>query len=292
MSSYIKPQSPLYNEAADTYIYPLTTVDQIVLSNGERLNESCFGKGIELNYSIIGGLEEPENPTENMIWVQTDEEITKHRFSKDEPKNPIEGMVWVFTGDNSNVSFHTLNINEKEFDEIYPISAKQYVSSAWVDVTAKSYQGGEWVDWFTYIVKNGIALIDFSGNLRSNNDTTITKENGYLQVVINNSRTAGPTTGKKIDITNIKTIYLDVDVKAIAKDYVSVGIFSALNSSTSDGILNNIVAEEATTKTGRQILMCDVENCSGEYYVGMFSNDNSENQAYTREYHIYNLYYS
>lgn len=169
MSSYIKPQNPLYNEAADVYIYPLTTVDQIVLSNGERLNESCFGKGIELNYSIIGGLEEPENPTENMIWVQTDEEITKHRFSKDEPKNPIEGMVWVFTGENSNVSFHTLNINEKEFDEIYPISAKQYVDDAWVDKTAKSYQNGQWADWWDgTLFDNGNEYKDITGGWTAN----------------------------------------------------------------------------------------------------------------------------
>ena len=45
------------------------------------------GPKIELNYSIVGGLEEPAEPTENMIWIQTDEEISKIIFKGIEPKN-------------------------------------------------------------------------------------------------------------------------------------------------------------------------------------------------------------
>lgn len=38
MSSYLKPQSPLYHKTEDAYFYPLTTVDQVVLEDGSRLN--------------------------------------------------------------------------------------------------------------------------------------------------------------------------------------------------------------------------------------------------------------
>lgn len=38
MSSYVKPQSPLYHKTEDAFFYPLTTVDQVMLENGERLN--------------------------------------------------------------------------------------------------------------------------------------------------------------------------------------------------------------------------------------------------------------
>ena len=30
------------------------------------------GASIEINYSVVGGVEEPAEPTENMIWVDTD----------------------------------------------------------------------------------------------------------------------------------------------------------------------------------------------------------------------------
>ena len=38
MSTYLKPQSPLYHKAEDAYFYPLTTADQVVLEDGSRLN--------------------------------------------------------------------------------------------------------------------------------------------------------------------------------------------------------------------------------------------------------------
>lgn len=40
MSNYIKPQSPLYNENKDIFIYPLTTADQVVMNDGSRLEDN------------------------------------------------------------------------------------------------------------------------------------------------------------------------------------------------------------------------------------------------------------
>ena len=38
MSDYLKPQSPLYHKEEDSYFYPLTTVDQVIMEDGSRLN--------------------------------------------------------------------------------------------------------------------------------------------------------------------------------------------------------------------------------------------------------------
>lgn len=38
MSEFVKPQSPLYSKENDAYFYPLTTVDQVVMEDGTRLN--------------------------------------------------------------------------------------------------------------------------------------------------------------------------------------------------------------------------------------------------------------
>ena len=38
MSIYLKPQSPLYHKTEDAYFYPLTTADQIIMEDGNRLN--------------------------------------------------------------------------------------------------------------------------------------------------------------------------------------------------------------------------------------------------------------
>lgn len=39
--AYLKPQSPLKHKDGD-YFYPLTTVDQVILENGNRLNSLNF----------------------------------------------------------------------------------------------------------------------------------------------------------------------------------------------------------------------------------------------------------
>ena len=58
MSNYVKPQNPLYNETNDTFIYPLTTVDQIITNDGKRLNADYVN--IDLNNA---------NKSDNMIFA-------------------------------------------------------------------------------------------------------------------------------------------------------------------------------------------------------------------------------
>lgn len=110
------------------------------------------GGGAALNFKVVGN-PQPNNPKENTNWVDTDVKITSWIFSATEPENPVEGMVWITTGISSNARFNAL---KKNGIQVYPISAKQYVSGAWVDVEAKTYQNGEWVDWLNIIFDNGV----------------------------------------------------------------------------------------------------------------------------------------
>lgn len=50
MSNYLKPQSPLYHKAEDTYFYPLTTSDQIIV-NENRLSD--YSIILDNNLNII-----------------------------------------------------------------------------------------------------------------------------------------------------------------------------------------------------------------------------------------------
>lgn len=38
MSNYVKPQTPLYSKENDAFFYPMTTVDQVIMEDGSRLN--------------------------------------------------------------------------------------------------------------------------------------------------------------------------------------------------------------------------------------------------------------
>lgn len=103
--------------------------------------------GTFLNVKVVAyATEEEQNAVtakENTIGVITTDKITSWDYNASEPTAPTEGMVWICTNTASVVVFNALN---KNGIQIYPIFAKQYVSGAWVQKTAKIWQGGEWVD--------------------------------------------------------------------------------------------------------------------------------------------------
>lgn len=122
-----------------------------------RTNAGVGGGG--LNFKVVGGTVAPSNPKENMIWVNTANEITSWIFSGTQPTNPTEGMVWISTGTSSNVAF---SATKKNGIIVYPISAKQYINGALVDKDAKIYQNGAWVVWWNgEIYQTGIFYVPF-----------------------------------------------------------------------------------------------------------------------------------
>ena len=123
-------------------------------------------------------------------------------------------MVWIFTDTSILVEFNAL---KKNGIQVYPISAKQYVSGAWVDVTAKSYQNGKLVDWWNgslYYAGNEYEFITGGWEARNCNssynasDGTLTKTSEYMRPnVVNNASTCA-TTINQIDLTKYKKLHL------------------------------------------------------------------------------------
>jgi len=96
------------------------------------------GSGTQLNYKVVGGTSAPSNPVGNTIWINTSNAITFYTFQPLTPSNPQEGWVWINVAPSySPVAFNALKENRIQ---LYPISAKQYISGAWVSKTAKTYQ--------------------------------------------------------------------------------------------------------------------------------------------------------
>ena len=46
MAKYLKPQTPLQHQSGN-YIYPITTIDQILMNNGERLNANIINVNLD-----------------------------------------------------------------------------------------------------------------------------------------------------------------------------------------------------------------------------------------------------
>lgn len=115
-----------------------------------RTNTGGGGSGC-LNFKVVGN-PQPSNPKENTIWIDTDVKITSYDFNTTKPTDPTEGIVWISIGTSSSVEFNAL---KKNGIQVCPISAKQYMDGAWVNVTAKSYQSGKWASIYGGYLGNG-----------------------------------------------------------------------------------------------------------------------------------------
>lgn len=227
-----------------------------------------------LNFSVVGSLTQPANPKENMIWVNTDTAVTSYIFSATEPAAPEEGMVWITIGTSSTVEFNAL---KKNGIQVYPISAKQYVSGAWVDVTAKSYQGGEWVDWIVKLFVPGMTpeITELGWKARSDQTAqapTATVEANAITVKFGTS--TGGRTGvvyfpEKKDLSSAKTITMQYTISVIPDggDEGATGLFVWSEVGTGYYVANAVARAAISNTSGT--LTVDVSGLSGEYYVGV-----------------------
>ena len=80
MSTYLKPQSPLYHKTEDAYFYPLTTADQVIMDDDTRLSATNFltvekygateGEVAPVNADTLGGKSADEFATTNFVTTK------------------------------------------------------------------------------------------------------------------------------------------------------------------------------------------------------------------------------
>lgn len=169
------------------------------------LNMSGGGGGASLNFKVVGGTAAPNNPKENTIWVNTDAEITGWVFSATEPETASEGMVWISVGTSSPVAFNALKKNNIT---VYPLTAKQYVSGAWVDKEAKSYQSGTWKDMHYIIVPNtSTTWTKYAGTASASKTTSATTISITTKASANGTATDSAIY-TELDATQYSTFYV------------------------------------------------------------------------------------
>lgn len=236
-----------------------------------------FGGGssdTELNFEVVGGTTQPSNPTENMIWVNTDVEITGWYFSSIEPENMNDGEVWFDTNITSNTEFNALKKNNLM---IYPSSAKQLVSSTFKIVVAKTYQDGEWVDWTTYLYNVGNEFNNLTGGWigiehTSNNDGTLTITRNATSMNIKWYGywcRSSVYTKNKIKVDNGSTLickFSSTTRTSYVVDgyYIKFGLFSDISASGA----TEVAVVDILGKTGEATI--DISYLSGEYYIGFY----------------------
>ena len=232
-----------------------------------------IGGGV--NFKIIGGTTQPTNPTENTIWINTSTEIPTYVFSVEQPESPLEGIIWIRTTTDSPVEFNAL---AEGILWIYPDSAKQYVSGAWVDVAPLSYLNGAWVDWINYLFKagatSGLSRVAWKGHAYQSTgapSVSYASDGAYVRGAGSPGQN-GVAYFDAIDLTNISKITFSLTVTGIDRptDYIKcdcVGVWKTIGS----GVYGDSAAAHATlyNGSGKQTYTLNVSGLSGLYYVGV-----------------------
>ncbi len=215
---------------------------------GKGYKHGTGGGASSLNYKVVGGTSAPASPRENMFWVNTSNDITDHVFSAEEPAM-AEGRVWFQTGTVSVVKFNALKKNNVT---VYPVSAKQCVSNAWVNMAFKAYIGGAWKEPYFYLFADGDQYEAVTGgwtNVASGSDTLTVHYSAEQEY-------GAEVTSSTVDAMDI-TAYKQLTVKVAS--YTETFTVSVKDASGS------VVATASAAAVGNVVV--DVSSLSGEYYV-------------------------
>lgn len=236
---------------------------------GRTNTGGCGGGG--LNFQVIGGTTAPSNPKENMIWINTSTTITDYVFSATQP-SAATGRVWISTGTSSQIEFNAL---KKNGIQVYPISAKQYVSGAWVEKTAMSYQGGQWVEWWVWngdLFVNGDQIEKVTGGWKAVNGAGSKAEIGDVikfTVPGSSGRDAAVFTKNKVNFDGYSQIKFTINVTSTLGP-VRVGVTTANTSYAPE-----FAAYTETSSTGSRTLTVKLGDAPKECYVSVYADQSA-----------------
>jgi hypothetical protein len=224
------------------------------------------GGSLPLNFKVICN-PRPETAKENTIWVDTDR-INNYYFCATQPENMAEYDVWFPVGTSSTVAFNAL---KKNGIQVYPLSAKQYISGACVDKIAETYQNGVWVEWwYGQIFANGHVYTKSTGGIKGYAYKSATGQGSVVSptLSINDEAVTFTVTGSSsagtlfvenpIDLTNFDKLTINLTARTGPSATIHMGITKTKQNSFS------WVAYSEISKTGTVEL--DVSNIEGEHY--------------------------
>lgn len=237
-------------------------------------NAFLYGNGstAALNFRIIGGITQPQNPRENDIWVNTDvlipgwtlcDIVSKADYS-------VSGSVAIeYNSSNQNDGFNALKRNG-----IYLILQGVYQSdgAGWVDKEAQIYQNGQW-NPISYVLFpadiSGFTIAKAGPNPSGSTYDLSIDDNGYLKFAVtgpdgSNSAYGAVYTKNKIDLTKYKTVRI-----VASSDYVA-GAFgvSSINADGNPPDGGGVVARKVIGNTPEfTTYELDISSLSGPYYL-------------------------
>lgn len=186
--------------------------DEIVADVVEEL-----AQGASLSLVVVNGLEEPAEPSENMIWVKSETAVPKWSVSSQRPETGlVNGQVWLremymplceITPSGSNVSFSIAQ-------------CWQYVDGEWIWQDCEVYTDGAWRGIGVYLYKSGTGWNgNFGGYNRGAWSENTTHE--YFQ-------SSGTTSGSELRNSTpisagvFRYVFIDIDPNASSNNFLYI----------------------------------------------------------------------
>lgn len=235
-------------------------------------NMTAGGGSISLNFKVVGN-PQPENPSENTIWVNTDVEITGWEIAPAAPETAVEGMVWIEAGTSGEIVF---NVLKKNSIQIFPLSAKQYISGEWVDGEAQIYQNGAWAEWWNGVLfENADQYENITGGWvkgysYGNAGTTATIDDAGITLSTVSGSAINVETAKKVSLSGHSTLHANATVTSRTSSSANYLWLACTESSGVAPADNTNVPTKTSAKIttlGEVTLSLDVSNVDGEYFV-------------------------
>ena len=263
------------------------------MSEGMIVRRGGAGSGIAIK--IKGGTTAPANPTENLVWVNTSETITKTIVSYDEPESPTAGTVWIKPADNGN---NTVSLSRRDTVVLRVGVVSQYISSAWVGKDTHVYVSGSWVPIQEWVYNNGTKYSEFTPQTGSNgmySDESAT--NGYLRLYDKDSasgwKNACVYTSELKGTKDAHALHVTITPTNI-NGYFDIGVCSTKTSSGSiesntDALAYIVVQPPGTTGADHTFVnnqkdewVCDISGVSQDGYIAIHTGSKAAGVASAR----------
>lgn len=239
--------------------------EQLLFPDGFVSNIQTIKAGGGMNFEIVNGTTQPENPVENTIWVNTTNAIIKTEINPQEPDNPIDGMLWLQSCQSGLVDL-TMG-SDDNVAVVYIQDSYIYTNGAWQTVESKVYQDGEWKTYVLRVYWYGDQNVDLTGGWVTTNNVggTITYEDAKIKITAGGSESYSKNfstkTNNPIDVTNYNTLKIN-------KDWV------VNNSGGADGVFGLFTNKTDTYKqavasvNSKEAYIIDISGITGSYYIG------------------------
>ncbi len=220
-----------------------------------------FTSASGLKLKVVGGESEPENPTNSLIWVNTDTALGDIYIQTLEPSNPSDGDIFVKTFD---LYSNAIQISNKPIVVVWIYGIWQRVDDTWVLKNYNCFYDDDWQGSDTLLLSGSYLL---KGSWTDYDGTTISQTSD------------GITTG--ITGSGISKTYILTGIDMSAYNYVDVtytrwiGYSGNYRKTTIEigSVSKTITANETATTT------FDISGLTGENAIKMTNTQTDSSQA-------------